>query len=59
MHKGEIMEITNPGQILQIHGIEVSPEDQRTSAQILAHYVEIGHIVLPSELKIGYNQNNE
>ena len=46
------METSNPGQILQRNGIEVNPEDRRTTSQILAHYIDIGHIVIPHEINL-------
>lgn len=43
---------TNPGKILQNHGIEVGIDDPRTSEQILAHFVAAGHISLSAEIEV-------
>lgn len=43
---------TNPGKVLQLYGIEVSPDDARMSADILQDYLDKGVISGLSNVKI-------
>lgn len=51
------MNETNPGKILQMHGIEVSPQDERSTEQILAAYVAAGFIAVQSEIQATPQEN--
>jgi hypothetical protein len=46
------MKETNPGIILQQHGVEVAPDDSRSSEQILRTYVNTGLITLKTEIEV-------
>lgn len=38
------MEKMTPGQLLQLHGIEISPDERKTTEQIVADYIIKGII---------------
>ncbi len=51
------MEKTNPGIILQRHGIEVSPDDSRSPSEILQAFIGAGIITLSTEEGVDQQQS--
>lgn len=47
----------NPGKLLQHYGIEVHPGDQRTTEQVVQHYIDSGVISIVVDSSLNQEEN--